>query len=123
VKQRPKNLNLFNMRLPITAFVSILHRISGILLFFFIPFVLFILRNFLISEVNFIIIKSYFSMIIVKIFLITFLSVLIFHLFAGIRHILMDYGMYEDKNGGNNSAKNVLYLFGLFFLITGVFIW
>ena len=34
---RPKNLNLFTIRFPIPAIVSILHRISGIILFFLIP--------------------------------------------------------------------------------------
>ena len=123
MKQRPKNLNLLNVKLPITALVSVIHRISGILLFFLIPFILFILRSSLMSEVDFMLIKSYFSMIFVKIFLMFFLSLLIFHVFAGYRHIFMDYGMYEDKNGGINSSKVVLYLFVLFFFITGVFIW
>lgn len=123
MKERPKNLNLFNMRIPITAIVSIMHRISGILLFFLIPFILFILRESLISEVNFILIKSYFSMILVKIFLLIFLSLLIYHVFAGWRHILMDYGFYEFKDGGFYTSKIVLLLFVLFFLITGVFIW
>ena len=123
MKERPKNLNLFNMRIPITAVISIMHRVSGILLFFLIPFILYILRESLISEVNFIIIKSYFSIFLVKIFLMFFLSLLIYHVFAGWRHILMDYGFYECKNGGIYTSKIVLFLFVFFFFITGVFIW
>ncbi|QQG46710.1 MAG: succinate dehydrogenase, cytochrome b556 subunit [Candidatus Azosocius agrarius] len=123
MKQKPKNLNLFNLKLSVMALVSILHRISGILLFLLIPCVLFILKISLASEVNFIIVKNYFSIIFVKICLIFFLSLLIYHLFAGIRHIFMDFGMWENKKGGIRSAKGVLYFFSLFVLIMGVFIW
>lgn len=121
--QRPRNLNLFNLKLPISAFVSVSHRISGILLFFLIPFILFILRSALTSEVDFMVVKSYCSMFFVKIGFIFFLSLLIIHVFAGFRHILMDYGFYEDKKGGIYSSKAVLFLFFVFFLITGIFIW
>ncbi|HFL8794925.1 MAG TPA: succinate dehydrogenase, cytochrome b556 subunit [Candidatus Azosocius sp. HAIN] len=121
--KRPKNLNLFVFKFPITALVSIFHRVSGVLLFLLVPFILFVLKNSLLSEVNFIILKSYFSLAIIKIFFILFLSLLIFHLFAGVRHMLMDYGFYEDKIGGFISAKFVFVFFSLFVLITGVFIW
>ena len=40
VKNRPKNLNLFTIRLPINAVVSILHRVSGVALFLMLPFIL-----------------------------------------------------------------------------------
>ncbi|MBV8802224.1 MAG: succinate dehydrogenase, cytochrome b556 subunit, partial [Gammaproteobacteria bacterium] len=38
--QRPKNLNLFTIRFPVPAIASILHRISGFILFLLIPFML-----------------------------------------------------------------------------------
>ena len=54
VRQRPKHLNLFKIRQPIPAIVSILHRISGAVLFlFFIPFGLSALQGSLHSAESF----------------------------------------------------------------------
>jgi len=43
--QRPKYLDLFRIRLPVPGFVSILHRISGLGLFLFLPFLLWLLQS------------------------------------------------------------------------------
>ena len=42
-RDRPKNLDLRTIRLPINALVSILHRLSGCVLFLLIPIILFTL--------------------------------------------------------------------------------
>ena len=43
IEKRPKHLALHKIQLPLAAFISILHRVSGLLLFFFLPFLLWML--------------------------------------------------------------------------------
>jgi succinate dehydrogenase / fumarate reductase cytochrome b subunit len=43
-KNRPRFLNLWQIRLPITGVVSILHRLSGIFLVLLFPFLLYLLQ-------------------------------------------------------------------------------
>ena len=50
LKRRPKNLNLFTIRLPINAVVSILHRVSGVGLFLCLPLILLALQSLVASE-------------------------------------------------------------------------
>ena len=52
-RDRPKNLDLRTIRLPINALVSILHRLSGCVLFLLIPIILFTLFQTLKSENDF----------------------------------------------------------------------
>jgi len=48
-KARPKYLDLLQIRLPVPGLVSILHRISGLALFLFLPFLLWLLQSSLFS--------------------------------------------------------------------------
>src|SRR5579872_3303497 len=50
---RPKNLNLLTIRFPIPAIVSILHRLSGVVLFLLIPIILWGLSQSLASDDSF----------------------------------------------------------------------
>src|SRR5262245_39882278 len=52
-QSRPKYLNLFEIRLPVPALVSILHRISGLVLFLFLPYLLWLLQASLASPESF----------------------------------------------------------------------
>ncbi|MDU0810447.1 MAG: succinate dehydrogenase, cytochrome b556 subunit [Burkholderia sp.] len=77
-------------RMPLAAYVSILHRISGILLFFFLPFLLFLFDQSLTSKLRFEAFIAALSNIVVKLFIIMMLWGFIFHFCSGMRHILMD---------------------------------
>ena len=44
-KQRPKHLDLARIRLPVPGFVSILHRVSGVALFFSLPLLIYLLHG------------------------------------------------------------------------------
>jgi succinate dehydrogenase / fumarate reductase cytochrome b subunit len=97
VRDRPVNLNLFTIKFPITAIVSILHRISGVILFLLIPFFLALLQNSLyvpetFETINLQITDSVFT----KVGLWIGLSALFYHLLAGIRHLCMDVGFGEQ---------------------------
>lgn len=95
-KIRPKYLSLpailFEIRLPVPGWVSILHRVSGLLLF--VPFsawLLYMLDTSLASEEGFRYIADvYLQLPLVKAGLIVFLWAFCHHFCAGIRFLLLD---------------------------------
>lgn len=122
-KQRPVNLNLFTIRFPITAISSILHRASGVILFFFIAFLLYALQESLISSNSFSMIQSHLSGFFARFCVWVFLSALAFHAIAGVRHLLMDMGYGEGKDSGRFGAYLVIILSVFLVIALGVRLW
>jgi len=92
---RPKYLNLFQIRLPLPAFVSIMHRVSGAALFLALPLMLWWLQQSLTSGRTFAEFQTMFANPLVKLVMIGLLWGYLHHLCAGIRHVIMDmhYGL------------------------------
>ena len=89
--QRPKHLNLFKIKQPLPAVVSILHRVSGVLLFFpGIPLLLCGLQMMLQSQQSFEALQTYLREPLVKVSLLIPMWFFLHHLCAGIRHVLLD---------------------------------
>jgi succinate dehydrogenase / fumarate reductase cytochrome b subunit len=109
VKQvRPKFLDLSKIRLPITAKVSLLHRLSGILLFLSIPFFIYLLQLSLSSEQGYQQAAAIVDGILVKLFLFVLLWALMHHLLAGIRFLLIDADIGVNIEAARTSAKQVI---------------
>lgn len=89
-KKRPKNLNLTTIRLPLPALVSILHRLSGLILFLILPGMLYALHLSLESPRGFQIVMGFVGYPITKLALVTICWAFLHHLFAGVRHLLSD---------------------------------
>ena len=89
-KKRPVHLNLMQIRLPLPGFVSILHRISGALLFAAAVWLLFLLDRSLASRESFETVKAYVSYPIVKLALLVLIWAFAHHFCAGIRYLLLD---------------------------------
>lgn len=87
---RPKHLNLMQIRLPLPAFVSILHRVSGAVLFLLLPLLLCLLGSSLESANSFLELKKWVSNPLAKVVLLGVLWAYLHHFFAGIRHLAMD---------------------------------
>lgn len=121
--QRPKNLNLFTIRFPIPAIASILHRISGFILFLLIPFILWILQSSLISEQNFDDIHQTLTSPLMKFIIWCSLSAFIYHFVAGIRHLLMDIHIGEELKSGRIGAILTIIISLLFIILTGIWLW
>lgn len=122
-KNRPVNLDISTISLPAAALVSILHRISGVVLFAVVALLLCILDASLESEQGFADVAAAFSSIPAKLILWAALAALIYHLVAGIRHLLMDLGIGESLEGGTRSAIAVLVISVVLILLAGVWIW
>ncbi|WP_196138033.1 succinate dehydrogenase, cytochrome b556 subunit [Aliikangiella sp. G2MR2-5] len=121
-KNRPVNLNLGAFKWPITAISSGLHRITGILLFLSIPFWLWALQESFTAD-GFVYVKGLLSGIIAKAIAWLLLSMLAYHIVAGVRHLLMDAGIGETLEGGRRGSYTVLVLGVLSAALIGVWLW
>jgi len=125
-RPRPKYLTLpailFEIRLPMPGFVSILHRISGALLVFpFAAWLLYLLDTSLASEQGFARVKDhYLQMPIVKLALIVFVWAFAHHFCAGIRFLLLDINHGIELGPARRSAGVVLVVS---LLLTAFFAW
>ena len=120
---RPKNLDISTIELPVSAKASILHRISGFALFFAVAFMLCALDASLESEQSFADLMSVMDHWLAKLITWGILSLVIYHLFAGIKHLIMDAGFAETKEGGPLAAKITLVLTAVVIVLMGIWVW
>ncbi|MBK7492480.1 MULTISPECIES: succinate dehydrogenase, cytochrome b556 subunit [Nitrosomonas] len=119
--KRPKHLNLLKIKQPLPAVVSILHRISGALLFFpGIPLLLCGLQMLLQSSQSFEVLQDYLRNPVIKLALLLPLWFFLHHLCAGIRHVLLDLQIGIVLAQARTSSKLVL---AAGFLLTALIGW
>ena len=121
--QRPVNLDLRTIKLPITGVTSFLHRVSGIILFLGIAIMLYALSKSLGSEEGFAEVKACLTSPLAKIVVWGLLSSLLYHLVAGIRHLIMDAGVGETLEGGKLGSKIIIAVSLVLIVLAGVWIW
>lgn len=123
IKKRPVNLYLPSISFPVPAIISILHRLSGILLFLCIPLFLWAFRLSLSSAEGFAQLGEFFSSLGVKCIAWVIAVAFFGHTAAGIRHLVMDVGVGETLKAGRFSAWLVAGLTVLFALGAGYWLW
>jgi succinate dehydrogenase / fumarate reductase cytochrome b subunit len=123
IDTRPKNLNLFTIRLPVPAIISILHRISGFFLFLLIPASLWLLHYSLTEEGFDSIQQSMNNSMMLHAIIWLVLMPFLFHLVAGIRHLLMDIGCGTSLKGGRRSAWLTFIVTFLLVVLAGIWLW
>ncbi|HEJ5405540.1 TPA: succinate dehydrogenase, cytochrome b556 subunit [Pseudomonas aeruginosa] len=121
--KRPVNLDLRTIKLPVTAYTSILHRISGVILFLGIAVLLFALDKSLSSEEGFEQVKACLTSPLAKLVIWGLLSALLYHLVAGVRHLVMDAGVGEMLEGGKRGSKIVIAIAVVLIVLAGVWVW
>jgi succinate dehydrogenase / fumarate reductase cytochrome b subunit len=97
-----------NYKMPPSAMVSILHRVSGAGMFLFLPFLLYLLQESLRSEISFAHFAGITDNVFVKIILLGLSWAYLHHFTAGIRHLFMDNHMALDKDASQRTARWVL---------------
>jgi len=75
------------------------------------------------SEQGFNNVAMWMDNLIVKLLLWAVISGLLYHLIAGIKHLLMDLGIGETLEGGQTGAKLVVALSAISIILTGVWLW
>ena len=98
-------------RLPIAGIVSILHRGSGMLMFFLLPFVIWLFDKSVTSEISYDTFASAFVAgigpvpgVVVKLVVLALIWAYLFHAIAGLRHLWMDATHSVSKSQGRSSA-------------------
>ena len=117
-KKRPefRNINVFKdlptYRMPAAAIVSILHRISGVLMFVLLPLVIWMFDTSVSSEISFARFRHAFeggTGVLLKLVALALIWAYLHHFVAGIRHVRMDVSHKAvGKQAGATSAKVTL---------------
>ena len=124
VKQRPVYLDLPRIRLPLPGIVSILHRVSGALLFLAgIPLLLAGVAGSLASPEAYADLKSAFAHPLAKLALTGFVWAYLYHFCAGIRYLLLDLHVGIDLEPARRSSAVVLVVSLALTLIVGARLW
>ena len=116
-KTRPvfRNINAFEdlptYRLPAAGWVSILHRISGALMFVLLPFIIWLFDKSVSSEISFAKFKSALNLVVgiypgwfIQLTLLALIWAYLHHLIAGLRHLYMDATHSVSREFGRSSA-------------------
>ena len=122
-KSRPVNLDLSTVRLPITAYVSILHRVSGVVILGGVLLLVWMLDISLSSSEGFSELQAILAETWAKVVLWLVLAALTYHLVAGVKHLVMDMGIGETLEGGKLGAKLTLAAFFVLVILEGVWLW
>ncbi len=114
-KERPEIRNihvtdLINYRLPPGGWVSILHRVSGAVIFLMLPFLLYLFELSIRSEMTFDHFRGIASHPLAKLVLLGLIWAYLQHFCAGVRHLFMDMHMAIEKDSAKNTAVSVLVL-------------
>jgi succinate dehydrogenase / fumarate reductase cytochrome b subunit len=116
-----RNINAFtdlpSYRLPVAGIVSILHRVSGALMFLLMPFIIWMFDTSISSEISFGRFSSVFNIGVgfvpgwfVKLVALSIIWAFLHHLIAGLRHLWMDARHAVSKEFGKSSAAVTLVL-------------
>ena len=122
-QKRPINLNLCTIKFPPMAIASILHRIAGVILFFLMPAVLYFFHLSLKNPASFLSLQDALHRPWYKLILFGFSAALVYHVLAGIRHLIMDLGIGETPCAGRYSAWAVIFLSAICILFLGIWLW
>ena len=124
-KQRPQFRNIHitelkNYRLPIAGFVSILHRISGFMMFLALPFLLYLFQMSILSEDTFKHFAGIAAHPLVKLIILALAWAYFQHFSAGVRHLFMDLHLGLDKDAARKSGSTVLLVSLFLTLVTAL---
>ena len=122
-KHRPKHLALHRIKLPPSGIVSILHRISGLILFFALPLLLLMLQYSLRSIETYTQLMNVLAHPIIKLMLIGLLWAFLHHFFAGLRYLAIDVHFLSSLAQSRASSKLVLFVSLILTILIGAQLW
>ena len=102
--KRPVFLDVARIRLPITALISIAHRLAGIILFLSLPFAIYLLDQSLSSQWGYNYVQGLLGHGLVKLVIAFILGALAHHVFAGLRLLLIDIGVGVERDEARRTA-------------------
>ncbi|MBI1175361.1 MAG: succinate dehydrogenase, cytochrome b556 subunit [Sideroxydans sp.] len=121
--KRPRFLALHQIKLPLPGIISILHRISGALLFLTLPLLLWMLQYSLRSIVTYTQLTDALRTPFSKIFLLVILWAFLHHFCAGIRYLAIDLHLASSLARSRSSSKWVLAVSLALTASIGIWLW
>lgn len=106
--KQPKNLNLFTIRFPMPAIVSILHRMSGVLIFLLLPLITYLFCLSILSEQGYLKVIELLNLWPIQVIKLFLTWGIVHHLIAGCRHLLLDMLIGNDLIVARLTSKTVL---------------
>lgn len=107
---RPRFLDLRKIRLPLPGIVSILHRISGVLMVLAIPFLIYLFDLSLRNSTDFAAAADCVDSVIFKLVATVILWSITHHFYAGIRYLLLDIDIGVERKLARASSTGVFIL-------------
>lgn len=123
LKSRPKHLNLFEIKQPVPAVASILHRVAGAALFLMLPVLLYLLGLSLFSAESFQIFRSVIAHPLIKLILFGLIWAYLHHFCMGVRVLLLDIHVGLEKPQARMSAIAVFVVSLALTAVLGVKLW
>ena len=120
--KRPVFLNLLKIQLPLPAFVSIMHRVTGVVMILCLPILVFLLYA-IVGNPSLIRYVDYFPVWMIKAAAAIIVIVYMYHVIAGIRHLFHDFTGKHSLASTLISARFVLFLWGIWIALTGYKLW
>lgn len=110
--------------MPVTAIVSILHRITGVILFVGLAFLFYAFDLSLDSQEGFDqVVTTLQSNFLAKFIIWGIVSALMYHFVAGVKHLFMDLGYFEELESGRLAANINIVIAAILVVAVGVWIW
>ena len=106
--KRPVFLNLLQIRFPLTAIASIMHRIAGVLMIFSLPFLIYLFELSLRNEGSFMTMSNLLKQPWVSLLVYVLLWAISHHFFAGIRYFMVDFEWISGRSASRLSAAAVI---------------
>ena len=122
-QRRPIYLDLTRIHMPVTAIVSILHRVSGVLLFLTLPLLVAGLQALLGSQQSYAELTGWLQRPLLKLTVIALVFLFALHLAAGARHLLLDLGIGVRRSPAQAGARAVLIFAFSVTVITVIRLW
>lgn len=127
MQERPVYLDLTKIRLPMSAFSSITHRLSGMYVFFIsLPLMLFIINQSTSSKSTYEkLLTDISTLSLFSIFIFISIAIFWYHILTGVRHLIMDFFHIGESLSGSNYSSiftvifwiiSSLILFGYLFI-------
>lgn len=122
--KRPVNLDLTTIHFPLPALTSIVHRVTGVILFVGLIFAFWALDRSLSSPAGFVAVSDALAgNFLAKLIAWGLLSALAFHFVAGIKHLLMDIHIGVSLEGGRKKSQITVIASAVLIILAGVWVW
>ncbi len=122
-RERPVNLDLTKFSFPLPALTSITHRISGVILFVGLAFLLYALNLSLSSPTGYADAVALFDAPLAKFVTWGLLTALGYHLVAGIKHLFLDFDFGETLQGARLASQITIVAAVILSILAGVWVW